>query len=104
VVSSAFVIDVQLKFQPDSGERSEAYLRTILLSLNQSISPDEDPVPPVWNGPLTEIITTSDLLYASLLMSLLAAFVAMLGKQWLTLGARAGVPGRYTASTSQGNG
>ena len=30
-----------------------------------------------------EIIATSDLLYASLLMSLLAAFVAMLGKQWL---------------------
>jgi hypothetical protein len=30
-----------------------------------------------------EIVTTSNLLYASLLMSLLAAFVAMLGKQWL---------------------
>ena len=40
-------------------------------------------VPPVWGGPPAEIITTSDLLYASLLMSLLAAFVAMLGKQWL---------------------
>ena len=37
----------------------------------------------MWNGPPTEIVTTSDLLYASLLMSLLAAFVAMLGKQWL---------------------
>ena len=37
----------------------------------------------MWSGPPIEIITTSDLLYASLLMSLLAAFVAMLGKQWL---------------------
>jgi hypothetical protein len=37
----------------------------------------------VWNGPPAEIVTTSNLLYASLLMSLLAAFVAMLGKQWL---------------------
>jgi len=37
----------------------------------------------VWNGPPTEIITTSDLLYASILMLLLAAFVTMLGKQWL---------------------
>jgi len=39
--------------------------------------------PPAWNGPPTEAITASNLLYASLLMSLLAAFVAMLGKQWL---------------------
>jgi len=55
------------------------------MSLNRSVVPDEDPVaPPVWNGPPAEIITTSDLLYASLLMSLLAAFVAMLGKQWLS--------------------
>ena len=38
----------------------------------------------MWNGPPAEIIATSDLLYASLLMSLLAAFVAMLGKQWLS--------------------
>jgi hypothetical protein len=83
-VSSAFVIDVQSKLEPDSGERSEAYLRAILLSLNRSISPDEVPAaPPAWSGPPQEIITTSDLLYASLLMSLLAAFVAMLGKQWL---------------------
>jgi hypothetical protein len=37
----------------------------------------------VWNGPPAEIVTTSNLLYASLLISLLAAFVAMLGKQWL---------------------
>jgi len=83
-VSSAFVIDVQSKLQPDPGERSEAYLRAILLSLNRSIVPGEDPAtPPAWNGPPTGIIATSDLLYASLLMSLLAAFVAMLGKQWL---------------------
>ncbi|KAF9646287.1 hypothetical protein BDM02DRAFT_3188951 [Thelephora ganbajun] len=83
-VSSAFVIAVQTKLESDSGGRSELYLRAILLSLNRSISPNEDPIaPPPWNGPPQEIITTSDLLYASLLMSLLAAFVAMLGKQWL---------------------
>ena len=83
-MSSAFVIDVQSKLQPDPSERSEAYLRAILLNLNRSVAPDEDPTaPPAWDGPPAEIITTSDLLYASLLMSLLAAFVAMLGKQWL---------------------
>lgn len=34
--------------------------------------------------PPNEIVTATTLLYASLLISLLAAFVAMLGKQWLT--------------------
>lgn len=78
------MIVVQSGLQPDSGERSEAYLRAILLSLNPPISPGENPAaPPAWNGPPREIITASNLLYASLLMSLLAAFVAMLGKQWL---------------------
>ena len=82
-VCSAFIIDVQSKLEPGSSERSEAYLRAILLSLNGSIAPNERPTAPAWGGPPAEIITTSDLLYASLLMSLLAAFVAMLGKQWL---------------------
>lgn len=83
-MSSAFVIDAQSKLEPDPAERSEAYLRAVLLTLNRTISPNEvTTVPPVWNGPPTGIVTTSDLLYASLLMSLLAAFVTMLGKQWL---------------------
>ena len=84
-VSSAFVIDIQSKLESDPTERSEAYLRAILLTLNRSIVPNEVPAPPpVWKGPPAEVITTLDLLYASLLMSLLAAFVAMLGKQWLS--------------------
>ena len=37
----------------------------------------------MWSGPPQEIVTSLDLMYASLLISLLAAFVAMLGKQWL---------------------
>ena len=42
-VSSAFTIDVQSKLEPDSGDRSETYLRAILLSLNRSIAPAEQP-------------------------------------------------------------
>ena len=78
-VSSAFVVEVRSKLEPDSGERSEAYVRAPLLGLNQSIAPDEHPaVPPSWNAPPTEIIPALDLLYASLLMYLLlVAFVVM---------------------------
>ena len=51
-VSSASIIDVQPKLESDPTERSEAYLRGTLLSLNRSIYPDEDPAaPPVWNAP-----------------------------------------------------
>ena len=38
----------------------------------------------MWTGPSQEIVTVSNLLYASFLISLLAAFITMLGKQWLT--------------------
>ena len=65
--------------RPDSGDQSEGYLHAVLLSLNRSIAPAEQPTaPPAWDSPLTETITTSNLLYASFLMSLLAAFVTTL--------------------------
>ena len=83
-VSSAFVIDVYPKLQPDPNDQSAALLRAILLTLNQSAIPNEPPaIPPVQDHPPSEIVTATALLYASLLISLLAAFVAMLGKQWL---------------------
>ena len=83
-VSSAFVIDVHSNLQPDPNEQSAALLRAILLTLNQSAIPGETPtVPPIQEDPASEIVTATCLMYASLLVSLLAAFIAMLGKQWL---------------------
>jgi hypothetical protein len=83
-VSSAFVIDIHSKLRPDPNDQSAALLRAILLTLNQSAIPGETPVvPPVQDPPPNEIVAATGLLYASLLISLLAAFIAMLGKQWL---------------------
>ena len=83
-VTSAFVIDVRSKLEPNYDERSEAYLRAILLTLDRSNSPGENPAaPPAWNGPPAEIVAIQGLLYASLITSLLSALIAMLGKQWL---------------------
>ena len=83
-VSAAFVIDIHSKLQPDPNDQSVALLRAILLTLNQSAIPGETPVvTPVQGDPPSEIVTVTSLMYASLLISLLAAFVAMLGKQWL---------------------
>ena len=73
--------------QPDFTERSEADRRAIFLSLiDQSIVFKEDPTAPqVRNYPPTGIVATSNPLYATLPISLLAAFVAMLGKQYRTV-------------------
>ena len=83
-VSSSFVIDIQTKLEPDPNDVTAAYLRAILLTLNSSATLGELPAPPTpWSGPADELVVVTDLMYASLLLSLLAAFVAMLGKQWL---------------------
>ncbi|KAF9642514.1 hypothetical protein BDM02DRAFT_3105553, partial [Thelephora ganbajun] len=51
--------------------------------MNNSLFPDADPSSVTWTGPPPEIVTVQSLLYASLATSLLAAFLAMLGKQWV---------------------
>ena len=44
---------------------------------------DAPTVPPQWTGPPHTTVQVQAILYASLLASLLSAFLAMLGKQWL---------------------
>jgi hypothetical protein len=76
-------------------------LRAILLTLDHSAIPGET-IPPVQDNPPNEVITVTGLLYASLFILLLAAFVAMLGKQWLNRYLRnsGGVARRGPAATS----
>ena len=68
--------------RPD--EQSAALLRAILLTLNQSAISGEPPiVPPVRERLSSEIATVTCLMCASLTISMLAASIAMLSKQWL---------------------
>ena len=60
-----------------------AYMRILIHTMNSSLFPDADPSSTPWTGPPPEIVTVQSLLYASLATSLLAAFLAMLGKQWV---------------------
>ena len=60
-----------------------AYIRILIHTMNNSLFPDADPSSTTWIGPPPEIITIQSLLYASLTTSLFAAFLAMLGKQWV---------------------
>ena len=61
-----------------------AYMRVLIHAVNSSLYTDVDPDSTTWTGPPPEIVTIQSLLYASLATSLLAAFLAMLGKQWVS--------------------
>jgi len=82
-VSSAFIIDVQSKLDPDPHRMTAAYMRILIHAVNSSLFPDADPDSTIWTGPPPEIVTIQSLLYASLATSVFVAFLAMLGKQWV---------------------
>ena len=60
-----------------------AYMRILVHTMNNSLFPDADPSSATWTGPPPEIVAVQSFLYASLATSLFAAFLAMLGKQWV---------------------
>jgi len=60
-----------------------AYMQILIHTMNNSLFPDANPSSTTWTGPPPEIITVQSLLYASLATSLFAAFLAMLGNQWV---------------------
>ena len=82
-VTSAFVINVQPQLQPDMGGETAALLRVLIYKIDNTTFGDDTPTLPQWIGPSHGIVQVQATLYASLAASLLSAFLAMLGKQWL---------------------
>jgi len=87
-VTSAFIIDVQKKLEPDFQEMSYELLKIVASASLGNIPTDNDAAFPQWNGPDPTIVHVQAILYSTLATALLAAFVAMLGKQWLNRYAR----------------
>ena len=83
-VSSAFIIDVQSKLEPDPNDTTVVYGKIFIHAVNASLFPDANPGATLWTEPLSGIITVQALLYVSLVASLFTAFVAVLGKQWVS--------------------
>ena len=82
-MTSAFIIQVQPQLQPDPNEETAALLRVIIYKMDNTTFGGDVPTVPQWSGPPHTIIHVQAILYASLATSLFAAFLAMLGKQWL---------------------
>ena len=60
-----------------------ALLRVLIYEFNHTAFGDKVPTPPQWAGPPPTMVHVQAILFASLAVSLLSAFLAMLGKQWL---------------------
>ena len=61
-----------------------AYLGIIAYQVDKAAFDTKPTLPQPWNGPPRAIVNVQSLLYASLTAALLSAFLAMLGKQWLS--------------------
>ena len=82
-VTSAFILDVQSQLQPDTGKEIAGLLRVLIYKIDNSTFENDPPIPPQLTGPSNTIVQVQAILFASLAVSLLSAFLAMLGKQWL---------------------
>ena len=82
-MTSAFVIQVQSELQQDPNDEAAALLRVLIYKIDDTTFGGDVPALPQWSGPPRTAIQVQSILYASLAASLLSAFLAMLGKQWL---------------------
>jgi hypothetical protein len=81
-VSSAFIIQIQPELQQDPNEVTQQLLHVLIHNANQSLFSGIDLAEPN-SGATTTVVVVQSLLYASLFSMLLAALLAVLGKQWL---------------------
>jgi len=92
-VTAAFVVVVHAEFQRNPSDETNALLRMIIHNLDNTAFGGEVPTVPLWSGPPSTTVQVQAILLASLSVSLLAAFLAMLGKQWLNRCIPADMPG-----------
>ena len=82
-MTSAFIAQVQPQLQSDPNEEAVALLRVLIYKIDNTTFGGDVPALPQWTSPPRMVIQVQCILYASLAASLLSAFLAMLGKQWL---------------------
>ena len=83
-VTSAFIIDIQQDIKEDFSETSAKLLRVLVQNINATAFGEHvDPPPLDWKLSDTSYVGVQCMMYASLAVSVLAACLAMLGKQWL---------------------
>ena len=82
-VSSTFIVAIQTQLQPDYRQLSYELLWMMAKSNGLNV-PEKPCSDSPWTGPDPALVNVQAILPSSLAVSLLAAFFAMLGKQWLS--------------------
>ena len=82
-VTSVFIIEVNSQLRPNPNDETAALLRVLIHKIDNTIFGGNPPSLPQWTGPPRMIVHVQAMLFASLAASLLSAFLAMHGKQWL---------------------
>ena len=82
-VTSAFIINIQSELSPDYQKMNNVLLERLLNATTGTLPANSAPSVPRWSGPDPTIVQVQCVLYATLCATLLASFLAMLGKQWL---------------------
>ena len=82
-VTSASVIEVNSQLQQDPNDETAALLRVPIHKIDNTTFGNDSPTLPQWTGPPHAIVQVQAILFANLSVSLLSAFLAILGKQWL---------------------
>ena len=82
-MTSAFIIDVQSDLKPDYEEMNNRLLEMLLNATTGALPAGSAASVPRWSGPDPVVVQVQCIFYATLCATLLASFLAMLGKQWL---------------------
>jgi len=82
-ITGTFIVAINSQLQPDPGEETAALLRVLIHRMDNTAFGEDAPPIPRWTGPPCAIVQVQCILYASLSASIFAAFLAMVGKQWL---------------------
>ena len=82
-VTSAFIIEINSELKSDPNDQTAALLRVLIYKIDNTTFGNDVPALPQWTGPPPMVVEVQAILFASLAVSLLSAFLAMLGKQWL---------------------
>jgi len=82
-VASAFIIVVHSEFQPNLNEETNALIRVMIYTTNNSAFGGVAPTVPERTGTPPTMVQVQAILVASFCVSLFSALLAMLGKQWL---------------------
>ena len=82
-MTSAFIIDIQSELGPDYEQMNNVLLEMLFNATTGTLPAGSAVSIPRWSGPNPVIVQVQCVFYATLSATLLAAFLAMLGKQWL---------------------